>query len=157
MTQACERAGEPAEEKKEETVSSAFVGDLEAAVKLFVEKWQDHPEGANALAQKHEAELVRQELRPLVFEEVRLQVDDEMRILLQNLKVSFFSVLLALAFSLLPNPKVCLFTLLRAIACGGVVCCHTSSSPSCWPMHSAFCCQSQGLLWGCCCQIVLRG
>ena len=75
-------------EKKEETVSSASVGDLEAAVKLFVEKWQDHPEGANALAQKHEPELVRLELRPLVFEEVRLQVDEEMRVLLQNLKVS---------------------------------------------------------------------
>lgn len=68
-------------------MSSAFVGDLEAAVKLFVEKWQDHPEGANALAQKHEPDLVRQELRPLVFEEVRLQVDQEMRVLLQNLKV----------------------------------------------------------------------
>ncbi|KAA6424958.1 MAG: IQ and AAA domain-containing 1-like [Trebouxia sp. A1-2] len=78
--------GEAVEEKKEETVSSVFVSDLEAAVKLFVEKWQDHPEGANALAQKHEAELVRQELRPLVFEEVRLQVDEEMRVLLQNLK-----------------------------------------------------------------------
>lgn len=68
-------------------MSSAFMGDLEAAVKLFVEKWQDHPEGANALAQKHEPDLVRQELRPLVFEEVRLQVDEEMRVLLQNLKV----------------------------------------------------------------------
>jgi hypothetical protein len=79
--------GEAVEEKKEETVSSVFVSDLEAAVKVFVEKWQDHPEGANALAQKHEAELVRQELRPLVFEEVRLQVDEEMRVLLQNLKV----------------------------------------------------------------------
>lgn len=80
--------GNAAEDKKEETVSSAFVADLEAAVKLFVEKWQDHPEGANALAQKHEPDLVRQELRPLVFEEVRLQVDEEMRVLLQNLKVS---------------------------------------------------------------------
>jgi len=78
------------EEKKEETVSSVFVSDLEAAVKVFVEKWQDHPEGANALAQKHEAELVRQELQPLVFEEVRLQVDEEMHVLLQNLKVCCF-------------------------------------------------------------------
>ena len=86
-------------------MSSAFVGDLEAAVKLFVEKWQDHPEGANALAQKHEAELVRQELRPLVFEEVRLQVDDEMRILLQNLKVSFFTVLLAIGFLVAAKPQ----------------------------------------------------
>lgn len=81
-------AGDAEEEKKAETVSSAFVGDLEAAVKLFVEKWQDHPEGANALAQKHEPDLVRLELRPLVFEEVRLQVDEEMRVLLENLKVS---------------------------------------------------------------------
>lgn len=70
-------------------MSSAFVPDLEAAIKVFVEKWQDHPEGANALAQKHEAEQVREELRPLVFEEVRLQVDEEMRVLLQNLKVRY--------------------------------------------------------------------
>lgn len=80
-------------------MSSVFVADLEAAVKLFVEKWQDHPEGANALAQKHEAELVRQELRPLVFEEVRLQVDQEMRILLQNLKVWRPAQLLSVALS----------------------------------------------------------
>lgn len=80
-------AGEPEQEKKDEAVSSAFVTDLEAAIKVFVEKWQDHPEGSNALAQKHEPEQVRQELRPLVFEEVRLQVDEEMRVLLQNLKV----------------------------------------------------------------------
>ena len=84
--------GSAAEEKKQETVSSAFMGDLEAAVKLFVEKWQDHPEGANALAQKHEPDLVCQQLRPLVFEEVRLQVDEEMRVLLQNLKVSLHGV-----------------------------------------------------------------
>lgn len=84
------RAGDAVEEKKEETVSSAFVGDLEAAVKVFVEKWQDHSEGANALAQKHEPDLVCQELRPLVFEEVRLQVDEEMRVLLQNLKVGLY-------------------------------------------------------------------
>ena len=68
-------------------MSSAFVGDLEAAVKLIVEKSQDHRAGANARAQQDEAALGRQELRPLVFEEVRLQVDEEMRVLLQNLKV----------------------------------------------------------------------
>lgn len=138
-------------------MSSAFVGDLEAAVKLFVEKWQDHPEGANALAQKHEAELVRQELRPLVFEEVRLQVDDEMRILLQNLKVSCFSVLLAIGFLVAAKPQGLPLHFITSHRMRRFCCCHTSSSPSCWPMHSAFCCHSQGLLCGCCCQIVLWG
>ena len=80
-------AEEAVEEKKEELHASVFIPDLEAAVKLYVEKWQDHPEGANALAQKYQPDLVKQELRPLVFEQVRLQVDEEMRVLLQNLKV----------------------------------------------------------------------
>lgn len=34
----------------------------------------------------HDPELLKDELRPLVFEEVRQQVDDEMRCLLANLK-----------------------------------------------------------------------
>lgn len=34
----------------------------------------------------HDPELLKDELRPLVFDEVRQQVDDEMRCLLANLK-----------------------------------------------------------------------
>ncbi len=66
---------------------SIFVPDIQAAVSSFVERWQDHDEGVNALPQKHDPELVKAEVRPLVFEEIRQQVDVEMRVLLQNLKV----------------------------------------------------------------------
>jgi hypothetical protein len=37
-------------------------------------------------AQKYDPELVKDALRPVVFEEVRVDVDDEMRVLLTNLK-----------------------------------------------------------------------
>lgn len=99
-------AGEGEEAKKDEAVTSAFVPDLEAAIKVFVEKWQDHPEGPNALAQKHEPDQVRQELRPLVFEEVRLQVDEEMRVLLQNLKVRAEECMRALYYEHKPCQQV---------------------------------------------------
>lgn len=51
----------------------------------FVAKWQDRDESANFF-QRHDAELAKDELRPIVFEEIRMQVDEEMRVLLQNLK-----------------------------------------------------------------------
>lgn len=43
---------------------------------------QDRDESSN-FAQRYDAELVKEELRPIVFEETRLQVDEEMRVLLQ--------------------------------------------------------------------------
>jgi len=39
----------------------------------FVAKWQDRDETDNFF-QKYDAELVKDDLRPLVFEEIRLQV-----------------------------------------------------------------------------------
>ena len=83
----CSAAEEPEEASKPEVVTSTFTPDIESAVKQFVERWQTHDEGQNALPQKHEPELVKGEMRPLVFEEVRQQVDTEMSVLLQNLKV----------------------------------------------------------------------
>jgi hypothetical protein len=70
-----------------QVVPSVFVPDIEAAVQDFVAKWQDRDESLN-FAQRYDPDLVRDELRPLVFEQVRKQVDDEMRVLLENLKVS---------------------------------------------------------------------
>ena len=48
-------------------------------------KWQDRDERDNFF-QKHDAQFVKEELRPVVFEEVRKEVDEEMRLLLENLK-----------------------------------------------------------------------
>ncbi|KAG1669632.1 hypothetical protein FOA52_010792 [Chlamydomonas sp. UWO 241] len=69
----------------EEKISSVFVPSIESAVHEFVAKWQDRDETDNFF-QKFDQELVKDELRPIVFEEIRLAVDEEMRVLLQNLK-----------------------------------------------------------------------
>ncbi|KAI8469151.1 MAG: hypothetical protein J3K34DRAFT_514240 [Monoraphidium minutum] len=65
----------------EEAIGSAFVPLIEAAVAEYVAKWQDRDESSN-FEQRHDPELVQEELRPLVFEEV----DGEMRVLLSNLR-----------------------------------------------------------------------
>ena len=54
----------------EETISSQFVPALEAAVQDYVTKWQDRSEAGN-FSQKHDPELIKDELRPIVFEEIR--------------------------------------------------------------------------------------
>lgn len=77
---------EAAEVVKEAAVTNIFVPDIEIAVQEFVAKWQDRDESTN-FAQKYNPDLVKDELRPIVFEEIRLQVDQEMTILLENLKV----------------------------------------------------------------------
>lgn len=73
---------EPAKATKVDTVPTVFIPFIEEAVQEYVGKWQDRDEGAN-FVQRYDAELVKEELRPLVFEEIRLQVDEEMRVLLQ--------------------------------------------------------------------------
>jgi capsid protein len=61
-----------------EVIPSAFVPAIEAAIAEFISKWQDRPAprlgGGIDAAGAHDDELLRDELRPLVFEEVRLQV-----------------------------------------------------------------------------------
>lgn len=74
------------EEPVEEVVTSLFIPDIEDAVEEYVVKWQDRDERDNFF-QKYDPELVKDELRPIVFEEVRQQVDEEVRVMLQNLKV----------------------------------------------------------------------
>lgn len=70
----------------EEVVTSLFIPDIEDAVEEYVVKWQDRDERDNFF-QKYDPELVKDELRPIVFEEIRQQVDVEVRVMLQNLKV----------------------------------------------------------------------
>ena len=68
-----------------EMITSIFVPEIEGAVQEFVAKWQDRDESMN-FAQKYDPDVVKDEVRPVVFEEVRRQVDTEMRVLLENLK-----------------------------------------------------------------------
>lgn len=64
---------------------SPFVADMEKAVEGYMSTWQ-HRNEQNNFHQKHDVELVKEELRPIVFEEVRQQVDAEVSVMLQNLK-----------------------------------------------------------------------
>ena len=56
--------------KEEEKISTVFIPCIEAAVQEFVARWQDRDESDN-FRQQYDAELVKDELRPIVFEEVR--------------------------------------------------------------------------------------
>lgn len=63
-----------------------FFGPLiEQSVQEYVVSWQDKDE-SNNFFQKYDVELVKESVRPLVFERMRLEVDAEMRVLLNNLK-----------------------------------------------------------------------
>jgi hypothetical protein len=58
-----------------EVISSAFIPLIEGAVAEYIGKWQERPApGGASWEQQHEPELLKDELRPLVFEEVRQQV-----------------------------------------------------------------------------------
>ena len=65
--------------------SSAFALDLEKTVDVYTSKWQKRNEEHN-FQQMHDTELVKEELRPVVFEEIRQEVDAEVAVMLQNLK-----------------------------------------------------------------------
>jgi len=62
-----------------------FVKLIHAAVSDYQSDWQDVDESTNFF-QKFDPELVKKALKPVVFEEIRLEVDEEMRQLLNNLK-----------------------------------------------------------------------
>ncbi|KAF6714686.1 IQ and AAA domain-containing protein 1 [Oryzias melastigma] len=66
---------------------SAFLSDLEAVDKNFNDFWRSRDETEN-LSQKHDVELIKEEKRKVVEEEIRVQVDDQMRQELAELKLS---------------------------------------------------------------------
>ena len=73
-----------------DAVESQFTEKIEKVVESYMEKWQDRDE-ENNFKQAHDVELAKDELRPVVFEEIRQQVDAEVSIMLQNLKVCMSS------------------------------------------------------------------
>eukprot|EP00210_Caulerpa_lentillifera_P005813 g5559.t1 len=64
---------------------SEFTTDLENSVQSYISKWQNRDEQHN-FEQSYDIELMKEELRPKVFEKVRKQVDAEVVVMLQNLK-----------------------------------------------------------------------
>ena len=62
-----------------------FVKLIHGAISDYQGDWQDIDESTNFF-QKYDPELVKKALKPVVFEEIRIEVDEEMRVLLENLK-----------------------------------------------------------------------
>mmetsp|Transcript_27563 Transcript_27563/g.67781 ORF Transcript_27563/g.67781 Transcript_27563/m.67781 type:complete len:819 (-) Transcript_27563:1438-3894(-) len=62
-----------------------FVKLIHGAVSDYQGDWQDIDESSNFF-QKFDPDLVKKALKPVVFEEIRVEVDEEMRVLLENLK-----------------------------------------------------------------------
>ncbi|KAM4574468.1 dynein regulatory complex protein 11 isoform 2-T2 [Fundulus diaphanus] len=82
--------GKDAEEEEDaglKMMPSAFLSDLEAANKRFEDVWENRNESEN-FTQMHEVELIKEELRKVIEAEVRVQVDEEMRQELAELKLS---------------------------------------------------------------------
>ncbi|KAM4738665.1 dynein regulatory complex protein 11 isoform 2-T2 [Anableps anableps] len=82
------------EKKKEEDdeaglkmMPSAFLSDLEVANKRFEDVWKNRDESEN-FSQMHEVELIKEEMRKVLEAEVRVQVDEEMRQELAELKLA---------------------------------------------------------------------
>ncbi|CAL8467595.1 g7133 [Coccomyxa elongata] len=69
-------------------IQHAHADDLAVAIKEWQDRWADRDEpGAGAwAAQQLDKELLKAEVRPSVEEQIRLQSDEEMRMLLGNIK-----------------------------------------------------------------------
>ncbi|XP_069555042.1 dynein regulatory complex protein 11 [Brachyistius frenatus] len=57
---------------------SAFLSDLEVGNKAFVDFWKTRKESEN-FSQKHEDELIKEDMRKVIEVEIREQVDEQMR------------------------------------------------------------------------------
>ncbi|XP_034035765.1 dynein regulatory complex protein 11 [Thalassophryne amazonica] len=66
---------------------SAFLADLEAGIKSFVDVWKNRDESSNP-NQRHNVELIKEEMRKVIEAEIRVQVDEDMRQELANWKLA---------------------------------------------------------------------
>ncbi|KAM3876176.1 dynein regulatory complex protein 11 [Diretmus argenteus] len=78
---------EEEEEAGLKMLPSAFLSDLEVGNKTFVDVWQNRSESRN-LNQRHDAELIKEEMRKVIEAEIRVQVDELMRQELDNWKLA---------------------------------------------------------------------
>lgn len=65
---------------------SEFVIDLEGMLRGYMEKWYEKDESDN-FYERYDVEMTKDELRPLVKEEIRKEIDEENIILFKNLQV----------------------------------------------------------------------
>ncbi|XP_013865764.1 IQ and AAA domain-containing protein 1 [Austrofundulus limnaeus] len=78
---------EAEEEAGLKMLPSAFLPDLEAGNKVYTDVWKNRDESEN-FSQKHEVELIKEEMRKVVEAEVRVQVDEQMRQELAEMKLA---------------------------------------------------------------------
>ncbi|KAM3619184.1 uncharacterized protein V6R79_004288 [Siganus canaliculatus] len=69
---------EEEEEAGLKMLPSAFLPDLEAVNKTFLDFWKNRDESGN-LCQRHEVELIKEEKRKVIEAEIRVEVDEDMR------------------------------------------------------------------------------
>ncbi|KAM4548926.1 dynein regulatory complex protein 11 [Odontesthes bonariensis] len=82
--------GKEDEEEEEaglKMLPSAFLSDLEEGNKIFIDFWKTRNESGN-FSQKHEVELIKEEKRKVIEAEIRVQLDEQMRQELAELKLS---------------------------------------------------------------------
>ncbi|XP_066573569.1 dynein regulatory complex protein 11 isoform X2 [Amia ocellicauda] len=79
--------GEEEEEPGLKMLPSAFLSELENDHKTYSTVWQNRREAKN-FSQRHEPELVKEEKRKEIENEIRIQVDELMRQELANLKLA---------------------------------------------------------------------
>ncbi|XP_042372405.1 dynein regulatory complex protein 11 [Plectropomus leopardus] len=72
------KGDEDEEEAGLKMLPSAFLSDLEAENKTFIDFWKKRDESKN-FTQRHEVELIKEEKRKAIEAEIRLQVDEQMR------------------------------------------------------------------------------
>ncbi|EIE24582.1 hypothetical protein COCSUDRAFT_1698, partial [Coccomyxa subellipsoidea C-169] len=80
-------AGAPLPELPEE-IGHACADDLSTAIQEWQDRWADRDDPGGFHINLCALELLKAEVRPSVAEEIRLQTDEEMRLLLANLKIS---------------------------------------------------------------------
>ncbi|XP_049443686.1 dynein regulatory complex protein 11 [Epinephelus fuscoguttatus] len=81
------KGDEEEEEAGLKMLPSAFLSDLEVQNKNFADFWQNRDESRN-FNQRHEVELIKEEKRKVIEAEIRLQVDEQMRQELAELKLT---------------------------------------------------------------------
>ena len=80
--------GADSDEDKIDIPPSAYLVDIQDRVNTFLSLWQDADEGDN-FQQRADEGIIREEALPVVERELRLQVDEIMRVELEGIKIKF--------------------------------------------------------------------
>ncbi|XP_024531716.1 IQ and AAA domain-containing protein 1 isoform X2 [Selaginella moellendorffii] len=82
------------DEEKPPSCPAFFLRHVRESVDVYTHSWHDKDDSAN-LAQKHDTDRLKGQLRPMVFEEIRLEVDQNTRVILDRVKKKILAELKA--------------------------------------------------------------